>query len=727
MLLNLETKMNTLFFSNPIVGYPRCSGTLWLAFVCLALGGLMPQGTAQEAKLIRDTWGVPHLVSEDEASAMYAFGYAQAEDRLEDIYLAVRTGVGRMAEVQGPSALEQDYMMRLAHNDTLHVEYFKQAPEQVRKNLEAFTAGIRAYIAEHPQEAASVAIDIEPWHPLAVGRAMILRWPLGTIRDDLSKAPVRPKPAAGSNQWAVSPKRSADKSAILLSDPHLTWEGLAVLYEARFHGGNLHMNGYYLIGSPMLAIGHNQRVGWALTTGGPDTSDVYEIKFRAKPLPEYEYDGQWRKIRIEKFKIPVKDSEPIEKTALYTHLGPVISEPDLANSIAYVGASPYLEQTGLYQQFDAMAHASDVYEFNEALGQHQYNEQNVMSADVQGNISYVRNGATPIRPEGYDWTKPVDGTTSKTAWKGIHPQSDLVCMINPAKGYMQNCNISPANMIVDSPLTPEKYPPYIYNVSWDQNNPRGRRAIEMLDADRSVTMEDAMNIVLDIYDRLAPRWQAELEEAFKQHGQKYQGNAAIAQAVEGILAWDGNYTVDATASALFKFWRLKCGQTLNLAPMGESKPLSEETREQMLELLAQTIEEMTTKYGQWNVPWGQLHVVGRGGAYFPAPGADYNSGDKEANFSETLLDVRSTELKEFPGVQVANSGSMAMILMFFDKEHGVRSFTCTPWGQSGHPDSPHYVDQAAALYSMRTMKPTWWNLEELQQNTESTKLMRYAK
>ena len=103
--------------------------------------------------MIRDTWGVPHVVSEDETAAMYAFGYAQAEDRLEDIYLAVRTGLGRMAEVQGPSALEQDYMMRLAHNDTLHAEYLKQAPEQVRKNLEAFTSGIRAYIAEHPQEA----------------------------------------------------------------------------------------------------------------------------------------------------------------------------------------------------------------------------------------------------------------------------------------------------------------------------------------------------------------------------------------------------------------------------------------------------------------------------------------------------------------------------------------------------------------------------------------------
>ena len=215
---------------------------LLLASLLLTGLSLCSQGTSQEAKLVRDTWGVPHIVSDNETAAMYAFGYAQAEDRLADIYLAIRTGIGRLAEVQGPSVLEQDYMMRLAHNDTLHEEYLKKAPEQVRKNLEAFAAGIRTYATEHPDEAADLAIPVEAWHPLAVGRAMILRWPLGTIMGDLGNAPVRPKPAAGSNQWSVSPKRSADGSAILLSDPHLTWEGLSVLYEARFHGGSLHMN-----------------------------------------------------------------------------------------------------------------------------------------------------------------------------------------------------------------------------------------------------------------------------------------------------------------------------------------------------------------------------------------------------------------------------------------------------------------------------------------------------
>lgn len=679
---------------------------------------------AADTTLHRDTWGVPHIYSDDEAAGMFAFGYAQAEDRLEDIYLAIRTGVGRMAEVKGKDFIQQDYMMRLTHNDTMHAPYLAKAPEQLRKNLTAFTAGIQAYIDEHPDEAADVAIPIEPWHPLAVGRAMILRWPIGTIMDDLKNGADRNKPPMGSNQWAVSPARSADRSAILLSDPHLTWEGLAVLYEARFHGGDLHMNGYYLIGSPMLAIGHNQRVGWALTTGGPDTSDVYRIKFHLLPRPEYQYDGAWKPISIETYVIPVAGSDPVAKQGFFTHLGPVVSEPDLKSGTAYVGASPYLDQTGLYAQFYSMAKATSIEEFNKSLGEHQYNEQNVMAADVDGNISYVRNGATPIRSQEYDWSRPVDGTTSATAWKGIHPQSDLVCIVNPTQGYMQNCNISPANMMVDSPLTPDKYPPYIYNVSWDKNNPRGRRTVELLHEDESITAEDALEIVFDVYDRLAPIWQKELRASWDAAESKYREDAEIQKAVEAVLAWDGQYTKESTASVLFKFWRLRCGEQVDLSPIGRDEPLSSESRKKIIELFAQVIGELKERHGKWDVPWGQVHVVGRGGMYFPVDGADYSSGDKEGNFSETLLDVRCTDLKERPGVQVANSGSMAMILMFFDS-NGARSFTCTPWGQSGHRDSPHYVDQAAALYSQRRMKSTWWTMEELKPNIESTKTWSY--
>ena len=681
---------------------------------------------AEVATLLRDTWGVPHVVSNTEAAGFFALGVAQAEDRLEDIYLAIRTGVGRMAEVKGPEFLQQDYMMRLTHNDTLHSAYLETAPQHLKDAVTAFAAGIQSYIDSHPDEAKEVSIPLEPWHPLAVGRAMILRWPIGTIMDDLKNGEQRAKPAAGSNQWAVSPSRSADGSAILLSDPHLTWEGLAVLYEARVHAGDLHMNGYYLIGSPMLAIGHNKSVGWALTTGGPDTSDVYRIKIRIAPEPQYEYDGEWRSIEVKNFAIPVKGRKSISMPALYTHLGPVVGEPDFKNGVAFVGASPYLTQTGLYDQFYRTAKAKNVHEVNQSFALHQYNEQNIMSADTEGNISYVRNGATPIRPEGFDWSRPVDGTTSKTAWLGIHPQSDLVRIVNPAQGYMQNCNISPANMMVDSPLTPDKYRNYIYNVSWDQNNPRGRRTIELLHNDRYMTRDEAKSYAMDVFDRIAGKWQHELRLAWRDAPKAIAENTELKRGVEAILDWDGYFTPEATATTLYKFWRLKSGEQCDLTPMANDKPLTAETRTKILELLLENIQELQIRYGRWDMKWGEVHVVGRGEKYFPASGTDFSSGNKEANFSETLLDVRSNEDPKKPGRYVANSGSMAMILMFFDK-NGVSSYTCTPWGQSAHPDSPHYMDQGERLYGPRQMKPTWWDPSELKQHTKSTKVLTYGK
>ena len=707
---------------------PRQSASVkWTArcgAAALACLGAMP-ARAGEATLYRDTWGVPHVYADTEAAGYHALGYAQAEDRLEDIYLAVRTAVGRMAEVKGKSALGDDYLMRLFHNDTLHAPYLDSAPQHVQDAIRGFAAGIRAYIAEHPDEAAEVKIAIEDWHPLAVGRAMILRWPIGTMMGDLRNVPEPVKPAMGSNQWAVSPKRSADGRAILLSDPHLTWEGLAVLYESRLHAGSMHTNGYSLVGTPMMAIGHNERTGWALTTGGPDTSDVYRIEFRTAPAIEYRYDDKWLPVKATEFTFAVKDSGPVTKPAYYTHLGPVISEPDMEKKVAYVGASPYTEQVGLYDQFYSMGLAKNVEELNAALERHQYNEQNVMSADCDGSISYVRNGATPIRPEGIDFKRPVDGTTSKTAWTKLHPQADLVKIINPEQGYMQNCNISPANMMVDSPLVPEKYPLHVYNTTWDQNNPRGRRTIELLHNDASVTPEEAKSYALDIHDRLARSWQGELRRAYEADP-AWAADAEVKKAVEVALAWDGDYLPDAQGAALLKFWRLKCGEKLDLAPLHDHGRLDDATRSEAMKLLRATIDEMKAKYGRWDIPWGEAHVVGRGGRYFPAPGADFDRGNKEANFSETLMDVRSVEDPTKPGRFIANSGSMAVILMFFSPD-GVESFTCTPWGQSAHPDSPHYVDQAEKLYSKREMKPTWWKKSDLLEHVESEKTFSWPK
>ena len=551
---------------------------------------------------------------------------------------------------------------------------------------------------------------------------MVLRWPLATIKDDMGVGGGRPRPPMRSNEWAVSPERSALGVPILLADPHLDWQGLGIMYEMRMRAGDMQFNGYTLIGSPLLTIGHNRHVGWALTTGSPDCADVYEMKVRLNDGLEYEYNGEWRKAKSSTFTIPVKDREPIERSAVYTHLGPVMGPIDLAKGRALVGAAPLLGKTQLMEQNYRMVTATTCRELFEAMGMGEFNGLNIMFADVHGDTGYLRSGATPVRPEGYDWNSPVPGHTSKTAWQGLHPIEDHVHIFNPPQGYMQNCNISPENMMVNSPFTPDKYLDYIFNVSWDTTNPRGDRTLDMLSADESITREEAIAYSLDVYDQLSSKWQQELKLMVESVGDKHMWDKTFAAAVEAILGWDGQYTVDATPANLFKFWRLKCGKKIDLDAMAEGGHLANAEQRMALDLLAETITEMTSQYGSWDVPWGEVHKVGRGDTYFPVAGAEYRSGNKWANFSETVFDVKSSRDPDNPERWVANSGSMAMILMFMH-EDGIESMSLTPWGQSGHADSPHFMDQGEQLYSQRKLKPTWWNKEELLKNVESKRVL----
>jgi len=678
-----------------------------------------------EVTIYRDTWGVPHIYAETEAAGAYGLGYAQAEDRLADIYVSLRTGMGTMSEAFGEQFVEHDYTMQLCRNAELAEQTWDKLPKNLQIFLEHFAAGVQAYADEHPEDVPEYAMPIQPWMYRTVGRAMVLRWPLGTIADDLGNSGKRPRPPMRSNEWAVAPSRSADNIPILLSDPHLQWEGLAVMYEARLHAGDLHANGYFLIGAPLIGIGHNRHVGWALTTGGPDCGDVFEMKVRMNGQLEYEYDGKWRAAESKVFTIPVRGAEDVVRSAVYTHLGPIVSPIDLKSGKAYVGAAPMLGKTRLMEQSYRMAKAENVREFYEAVGMAEFNEQNIMFADVHGDIGYVRVGAAPIRPEGYHWDAPVPGHTSATAWQGLHPVDDLVHIFNPPQGYMQNCNISPEFMMVDSPLTADKYPDYLFNVSWDTNNPRSRRLVHLLDADDSVTREKAIAYATDVHDTLASRWQAELRLAVESVGEKQMKDAEFANAVQAILKWDGEFIPEATSTALYKFWRLKCGKEIDLSPIVGTDHFAKQQQQQMLSLLADTIKEMTTQYGRWDIAWGDIHKVGRGGQFFPVGGADFRSGNKEANFSETLFDVRSSADPDHPGHYIADNGSMAMILMFFHPE-GIESLTCIPWGQSGHADSPHFMDQGEKLYSKRKMKSTWWKKEKLLAHVESEQVLQIS-
>jgi len=679
-----------------------------------------PEANVSEATIYRTKWGVPHIYSDSLEAAMYAFGYAQSEDRLEDIFRNARMALGRMSEAFGEEHSELDYMLRVFQNPEVSQRAYEHGPERIRMICDAYMAGIEAYAAEHPERVPEYALELEPWHCIAIGRTMILQWPLGTIQDDLSNR--KQNPGRGSNGWAISPSRSADKCAIILTDPHLTWRDIQVFYEARIKAEEIDINGHFIVGAPMLGLGHNANVGWACTTGGPDTSDVYELKVNPENPLQYELDGEWKQAELQMIQFDVKGAEPFQRPAVYTEWGPYVTEPE--NGVGYAGATPYMTSEGLLDQMYHMCTAQSCEDFYAALGMNEFMEQNLIFGDTQGNIQYVRTGRTPIRPDGYTWSAPVPGNTTATRWLGITDIADLVQVKNPPCGYMQNCNISPALMFPDSPMTPDKYPDYIFNVSWDSMNPRGKRALQLLGADDSVTEEDAIAIAMQVYDLLAEPWQKALKAAVDAAGQEYMADPDYKTAVDSMLAWDGNFRAESKGAPIMKFWRLRCESAVDVQAIAEGRELSPADLASLASLLKETVAELKQQYGTIDLAYGDIHVLGRGDIYVGCGSADFGGGPNKSNKTETLRDVSFRESDEMPGKYVAQNGSVAMMLMFMHPD-GVKSFSVVPWGNSNDPKSPHYMDQGRELYSQLRFKETCFKKEDLLKNVESEKVVTY--
>lgn len=669
------------------------------------------------ATLYRDTWGTPHVYADGLGDAAFTLGYAQAEDRLEDIYKNVRAALGRSAEAFGPQHVQQDYIMRLVHNDTICESYWKNAPAQVRELGDSFMRGVEAFVAEHPERKPTFALKLEGWHCAAIQRMMILNWPLERIMDELHRK--KDAPPFGSNSFAVAPARSAANGAIVMTDPHLTWEGMAVFYEARVHAGDYEMCGFWLVGAPLPALGHTGYVAWACTTGGPDTADVYMVKLNPKNPLQYDYNGEWRDFERTSISIAVQGQAAVEKGALYSLYGPVVEDPDPAKGVAYCGASPYLDAPGPFEQSLKMAAAKNCDEFYQALGMNQLMEQNVTFADRQGNIQYVRIGCVPIRPEGYNWSVPVPGGTDASRWKGIHSIGDLVQMKNPPQNYFQNCNLSPEFMMKDSPMKPGLYKPYIYDVTWDVMTPRGARLLELLDADTKVTKEAAMAYTLDVYDILAKPWQAALKAAVDASTDNRLSEPGLAGAVKTILAWDGQFTRVSAAAPIVRYWRLRCDKALPTLDIAEGKALKPADQAKLIDALAGALGDIQAKYGKTDIVWGDVNFIGRGGQYFPCPGTEFG-GSNQKTYTETVMDVGTEETPAGSGKYVGRDGSSSTMVMFLHPD-GIESYSVLNWGQSGDPKSKHYVDQAEKLYAERKFKPTWFKKDELMQHLESEK------
>jgi acyl-homoserine lactone acylase PvdQ len=689
-----------------------------------------------EIVLYRDSWGVAHIYSPTREGGAYAMGWGQAQDRPEQLLINLAAGMGEVSRVLGRDGVQTDLKSHAWDHYGISRRLYETLSEELRAAFEAYVDGINDYYRHHPEDVPDWWGDreVDPVMVVAMGRMFLYDWSINEVLSDLERGGIEPNlvpDERGSNQFAVAPERSAEGAAILAIDPHQGWFGVQRFWEFRVHAGELVGSGTTLAGAgPGIGLGHTRHLAWAMTTGGPDTADVYELSLKPGDPDFYRYDGEWREISSRTLTLEIKGAEPETYTLRFSHHGPILAEVD---GKAYAAKIAYADQIGCAEAYWALNTATDYRGAIRAVETLAMYPQNIMVADTSGNIFYVRAGRVPVRPEGYDWSRPVDGSTSATEWQGVHPASDLLQVLNPPQGYMQNCNIPPDAMMVDSPFRLDAQPQYLfsslrYGGSLDGwTNQRGARAVELLSADEQVSAAEAMVYVTDVHPFGSERWVEALRMADERFGAEFADVPHYREAMDDILNWDGELTADSTGGLKYALWREQLEQDhpgvdpgiddwYTIVTGDEPAPL-ELGDQELRAALASFVTAMRRLFeftGSLDATYGDRYRVGRGDSSWPLGGGGGNG-------TTTLRNVGYGPQRE-DGTRWGERGqSSTMVVVLSDPP---QSWMYIPLGQSDRPDSPHYSDQAEKAFSPRRLKPTWWQPEELLPHVESRTVLQ---
>ncbi len=660
--------------------------------------------TAERVRILRDDFGVPHIFASTTQGVFFASGYAQAEDRLEELLRNYRKAEGTMAEAFGPEWFQHDVRQRLwRHREVAETNYARLRPE-IRAALQAYLAGVERWMREHPDRVPAWAPKLEPWRLIALGRFIIWGWMEGEMGADLMRGGVRPDPSLyrGSNQWLIAPSRSALGVPIALIDPHLSWYGEFRFYEMRAYAGRNAVSGAAILGLPFPVLGHNRYLSVAMTTGGPDTSDIYEVEVAGD---RYRFKDEWRPLTSRRERIGVKTDVGVEwkeVTFQSTHHGPIVARKD---GKAYAAATPYADEFRLVEQMWDLMNARNLAEAKRALAMLQLMPQNVMIGTVEGDIYYVRNGRVPVRPAGCDPSRPMPGSSGACEWQGLHRFEDLIQITNPPQGYMQNCNVSPQWMMRDSPLQPEKYRDrfYLYNHPPGPAHQRAAAVLELLDRTERVTEEGALRIAFSPLVWRAEAWQERIRNA---------AGSQPSPLVKLLLDWDRMAEADSRAALGFYLFKMELG------PLSRAvEPPGQLTDQQVRSALAKAEERLKREFPP-DATYGTLFRVGRQGSsrHWPVSGGSV----AEAGMSTP----RAISFRRQGDVMIGHGGQTSTQIVILSKPP--RSYMVLPLGQSDDPKSPHYEDQAEKLFSRGLAKPTFFlNQKGLQRHLTRTTVLEW--
>jgi acyl-homoserine-lactone acylase len=272
-------------------------------------------------------------------------------------------------------------------------------------------------------------------------------------------------------------------------------------------------------------------------------------------------------------------------------------------------------------------------------------------------------------------------------------------------------------------MTPEKYRPYLFNEPSGRISQRGARAVQLLQQDSSVTLEEAKAYALDTYCYQFERWTAALKQADEAFGKDYAEGSDYRAALKEILAWNGRSDADSRGALKFYYWRRAVREAMGQqryprfaegladymqAVLKPAKAAAVPGGED-LRLLATALESaartMRGNHGTLDVAYGSVFRVGRDDKSWPVGG-----GSLSEEGMATLRAIAFGQPRE-DHTRWGQSGQTSTQVVLLGKK--VQSWTQPPIGQSDRPDSPYYRDQAEKLFSKAQLKPTWFEKKEM--------------
>lgn len=683
---------------------------------------------AQQVEVRRTAYGVPHIRADNLRAAGYALGWVQMEDYGPRVARGLLRARGELALHFGPDSLRADFRARPRFHRALETYHLLDA--DTRAVYEGFATGVNRYVELHGGElpawarARFTGHDVHAlgidWADPSDFRRLVARLDSTAVRERAAADPSVPlrfarTPDEGSNAWALAPGRTESGNAILLRNPHLSWD--AGYYEAHVTvPGKLNFYGDFRIGGPLGIIGgFNERLGWSTTNNDADTDEVYALDADPARPDHYLFDGGSVPLQRHEVAIQFRNGEGTGRATREhwtTPLGPVIHR---ANGKIYVHRSAAQGEWRAGMQFLRMMQARSLEQWKDAMRLRGRAVSSFTYADADGNIFYVWNATLPLlpHPSGGD-TAAIPARRTEEVWTRVLPWDSLPQLLNPRGGYLHNENDSPFYSNLRQPLYPARYPA---NVEAPSLRLRSQLALELIGGTDKLSLEEVVRLKHSPRMLLADRVKPDLLAAARAAG----AAGDTAAALEVLARWDNTASAASRGSVLFERWwerYLQLTGNRGRAPEKDARVFREPwTTERpaatprgladpvrAVAALGQAMEELRREAGGWDIARGDLFRVRHGGVDAPVSGCHGGLGC----FRVLWFD------KEADGKYAVRGGDGWVLAVEFGKVP--RAYSVLAYGQTDRPGAPHHDDQAA-LFAEDRMKPVPFTEADIRRQT----------